>query len=202
MSPIQSNRAYTITKSDLEKRRIEIVLAGMGGQGLVTAGSILARAMILYDKKNATQSQNYGPESRGGLSISEVIISDGDIDYPKVIADPQVLVTLSNEAFQHFKKNMPGVTHLIVDPEIIKDIDQAKVLFPKVKVHKISVIREAEKLGNKVVGNILVLGVIAGILGLNPESIKQAIQVQFKAKQKVIPINLRAIDRGIELSKS
>ena len=198
-SQIPSN-PFKVTKKDIERRkRTEIIFSGMGGQGLVSAGSILARAMILFDNRNATQSQNYGPESRGGLSISEVIISEGDIDYPKVIAEPEVLVTLSEESFNHFLPRMEGVDHLIVDPEIIKNIDQYKSKFPNVNFHPIKITREAELLGNKIVGNIIVLGVLTAILKLNVEAIKKAIELQFSTKQKLIPMNIKALERGIEL---
>ena len=63
--------------------RYELRLSGEGGQGLVLAGKILAEAAAIYDDRNATQSQSYGPEARGGASKSDVIIADGEIDYPK-----------------------------------------------------------------------------------------------------------------------
>ena len=201
MSKVQTN-PFLVTKEDVMRRhRTEIIFSGMGGQGLVTAGSILARAMILFDNRNATQSQNYGPESRGGLSISEVIISDGEIDYPKVIAEPQVLVVLSEEAFDRFKDVMKGANHLLVDPDIIKDIDDYIPKLAGVKVHKIHITREAEKLGNKIVGNIIVLGVLTSILQLNPEAVKKAIELQFTGKEKLIPLNMKAFERGMELGK-
>ena len=66
--------------------RYEIRLSGEGGQGIVLAGVILAEAAAIYDGKNATQTQVYGPESRGGASKAEVIISDEEIDYPKAMS--------------------------------------------------------------------------------------------------------------------
>ena len=67
--------------------RYEIRLSGEGGQGIVLAGVILAEAAAIYDDQNATQTQVYGPESRGGASKAEVIISDEEeIDYPKAIS--------------------------------------------------------------------------------------------------------------------
>ena len=53
---------------------------------MILAGIILAEAAAIYDQKNAVQTQSYGPESRGGASKAEVIISQGEIDYPEVIA--------------------------------------------------------------------------------------------------------------------
>ena len=64
-------------------KRYEIRFSGAGGQGLITAGIILAEAASIIEGKHAVQSQSYGPEARGGASKSEVIISDSPIDYPK-----------------------------------------------------------------------------------------------------------------------
>ena len=55
--------------------RYEIRLSGEGGQGLVLAGKVLTEAAAIYEDMNATQSQSYGPEARGGASRSEVIRS-------------------------------------------------------------------------------------------------------------------------------
>ena len=63
--------------------RYEIRFSGAGGQGLITAGIILAEAASIIEGKHAVQSQSYGPEARGGASKSEVIIGDRPIDYPK-----------------------------------------------------------------------------------------------------------------------
>ncbi|MEK7828196.1 MAG: 2-oxoacid:acceptor oxidoreductase family protein, partial [Deltaproteobacteria bacterium] len=64
-------------------QRYEMRFSGLGGQGIILAGIIMAEAASIYGGKNASQSQSYGPESRGGASKSEVIISDEEIDYPK-----------------------------------------------------------------------------------------------------------------------
>ena len=64
-------------------KQLELRLSGSGGQGLITAGIILAEAALL-DQKNAIQTQSYGPEARGGASKAEVIISEQSIDFPKV----------------------------------------------------------------------------------------------------------------------
>lgn len=63
--------------------RIEIRLAGSGGQGLITAGVILAEAAGIHEGKYVAQTQSYGPEARGGASRAEVIVSDEPIHYPR-----------------------------------------------------------------------------------------------------------------------
>jgi len=83
----------------MEKCRM--VFSGSGGQGVITAGIILAEAAVLHENLIAVQSQTYGPRARGGATRSDVIISDSDIHYPKVI-QPNVLVCLTQEAYDTF----------------------------------------------------------------------------------------------------
>ncbi len=64
-------------------KRYEIRFSGAGGQGLITAGIILAEAASIIEGKHAVQSQSYGPEARGGASKSEVIISDAPDRLPE-----------------------------------------------------------------------------------------------------------------------
>ena len=77
--------------------RYELRFSGAGGQGLITAGIILAEAASIHEGKQAVQSQSYGPEARGGASKSEVIIADVPVDYPKVTMC-DALLTLTQEA--------------------------------------------------------------------------------------------------------
>jgi 2-oxoglutarate ferredoxin oxidoreductase subunit gamma len=98
--------------------RTEVRLAGFGGQGIIRAGLMLAMASSIYDNKNAVQTQSYGPESRGGSCKSEVVISDEEVDYPRVV-EPDVLVTMSQEAFTTYAKTLkPGGT-LLIDPDMV-----------------------------------------------------------------------------------
>ena len=54
----------------IEVARIEIRIGGLGGQGVITAGYVLGQAACLFDQKNATQTQSYGPEARGSACRS------------------------------------------------------------------------------------------------------------------------------------
>lgn len=80
-------------------KRWEIRLAGTGGQGQVLAAIILAEAAGIHEGYTVAQSQDYGPESRGGSSKAEVVVTDApDVDYPKVTV-PDVLLAMSQDAF-------------------------------------------------------------------------------------------------------
>ena len=79
--------------------------SGTGGQGLITAGIILAEAALL-DGKLAVQSQSYGPEARGGSSKAEVIVSDMPIYFGRV-TQPDTLLVMSQEAADKFSGGEP-----------------------------------------------------------------------------------------------
>ena len=98
-------------------QRIEIRLAGEGGQGMILAGIILAEAAAMFDGKNVVQTQSYGPEARGGASKSEVIIAEGEIDYPEVIS-ADVLMVMSQEACDKYTHDLREGGILLVDSGI------------------------------------------------------------------------------------
>jgi 2-oxoglutarate ferredoxin oxidoreductase subunit gamma len=81
--------------------RYEVRLAGEGGQGLILAGVILAEAAAATEGTYVAQTQSYGPEARGGASRSEVVISDHEIDYPRVV-EADLLLAMSQEAYDRF----------------------------------------------------------------------------------------------------
>lgn len=81
--------------------RHEVRFSGFGGQGIILSAVILGRAAVMYDNKYAVQTQVYGPEARGGASMSAVIIDDDPILYPKV-AKPGIFVIMSQEGFERY----------------------------------------------------------------------------------------------------
>jgi 2-oxoglutarate ferredoxin oxidoreductase subunit gamma len=138
--------------------RYEVRLSGEGGQGIVLAGVILAEAAAIYDGKNATQTQVYGPESRGGASKAEVIISDEEIDYPKAMS-VNLLLALTQAAADKYGRD--------VRPSGIVILDSAKVATPpegSFAVHRLPIIETAkEAVGKIMVANIVSLGAIVGL---------------------------------------
>ena len=88
---------------------------------MILIGKILAEAAAIYDGKNATQSQSYGPEARGGASRSEVIISDEDIDYPKA-TDIDLLVAMTQEAANKYAADVKSGGLIIVDSGFVTDV--------------------------------------------------------------------------------
>jgi len=167
--------------------RTEIRIAGFGGQGVVLAGLLLGEAAI-RDGKQAVQTQSYGPESRGGAARSEVLISDEKIDYPKVI-EADVLVALSQEAFDKFRPFVKENGAVIIDRDLVKVKEDRLRSVPFTKM--------ADTLGKKVVANSVMLGyLVASTRVISAESMQAVIRE--KVPKHTIDLNLQAFDKGIE----
>ena len=94
--------------------------SGTGGQGLITAGIILAEAAIL-DGKEAVQSQSYGPEARGGSSKAEAIVADEPIRFGRVVC-PDVLLVMSQEAANKYTADCNDKSVVVTDNLFVKDV--------------------------------------------------------------------------------
>jgi 2-oxoglutarate ferredoxin oxidoreductase subunit gamma len=139
-------------------KKFEIRLSGSGGQGLILAGKVLAEAAVIYDGKNATQSQSYGPEARGGASRSEVIISDEEIIFPKA-QHIDLLVSLTQESCNAYFKDLKDDGILLVDSKLVTDIPKGNFT-----VYKVPIIDTALKeTGKKLTANIVALGIVTAL---------------------------------------
>jgi 2-oxoglutarate ferredoxin oxidoreductase subunit gamma len=171
--------------------RVEFRLSGSGGQGLLLAGIVLAEAAIL-DDKNAVQTQSYGPEARGGSSKAEVVISDEDIDYPKAI-DPDYLLALTTESYKVYGAIM-GKGLVIVDSSIqLSDGIKARTVAVPILA------TAGEKLGKKVVANIVALGVLGGLSKAASRGSLEA-AVLDRVPKGTEALNLSALRAGFELA--
>ncbi|MBI5399023.1 2-oxoacid:acceptor oxidoreductase family protein [Candidatus Saganbacteria bacterium] len=176
--------------------RFEICLAGHGGQGLVLAGKILGEAIALHSRKNVVQTQSYGPESRGGASRSEVVISDETINYPKVTR-LDLLLALSQESVKKYLLNLKDDGILIVDPFGVKETPSGKY-----KIYSLPIMQTAKnELGKMIFGNIVALGAIAALTRIIPlEHLEQA--VLNNVPQKFQADNKRALQIGFKLGET
>ncbi|MCL5264710.1 MAG: 2-oxoacid:acceptor oxidoreductase family protein [Chloroflexi bacterium] len=177
-------------------KRYEIRLAGQGGQGLILAGLFLAEAAALYEGKYVVQSQSYAPYARGGASASEVVISDEEIDYPRVVK-PNLIVALSQEAYDRHFRDLQKNGILIVDSSTVEHVDTSKAyLFETYMVPITEIARQAT--GKEMTASMVALGAISGLTGLvSGESIMAAIAT--RAPKGTVEINKRAVQAGIEV---
>jgi 2-oxoglutarate ferredoxin oxidoreductase subunit gamma len=176
--------------------RLEIRLAGFGGQGIIRAGLMLAMASCIYEGKNAVQTQSYCPESRGGACKSEVVISDEDIDYPKVV-EPDILVVLSQEAYNAYVETVKKGGLLLLDPGMVPVRLSKKV---DVRVFKIPAAKIAEQLGKTIVANVVMLGALVSITKiLGIEAFRKSLLSNVPKGTE--DLNLAALERGYEYGK-
>jgi 2-oxoglutarate ferredoxin oxidoreductase subunit gamma len=176
--------------------RLEIRVAGFGGQGVIRAGLVLAAAASIYSNKNAVQTQSYGPESRGGACKSEVVISDEEIDFPKVTA-PDVVIVMSQEAYTSYAEGVKKGGTLLLDSDLVpkqKDI-------PNVRVFKVPATKMAEALGKNIVANVVMLGAFTAITSLiDAEAVKKSILANVpKGAEK---LNMDAFEKGYVYGKN
>lgn len=171
--------------------RYEIRLSGAGGQGLILIGKILAEAAAIYEDFNATQSQSYGPESRGGTSRSEVIISDEDIDYPKAgIVD--LLLAMTQESLDKYGDETKDNGIIIYDKDLIKDPKK----YPERKIYSTEISKIAQtELKKSIVTNMVALGIIISVSNILPiESVKEGIKA--RVPKGTEELNIKAFELG------
>ncbi len=179
--------------SPVSPKRIEVRLAGMGGQGLVLAGLLLAKAAALYDGKNAVQSQSYGAQQRGGPSQSEVVISDGEIDYPKVVS-ADILVALTQEACDQHYLNLRKGGVLIVDSGLVDRVPTSRAyLVPVTDLSR-------ESTGRPIAASIVALGLLVELTGIVSEAALRS-ALASDSPPGALNINLRAFEAGLEAGR-
>lgn len=168
--------------------RKEIRIAGFGGQGIVLAGRILGEAAINSGHK-AVQTQSYGPESRGGAARSEVVISDQEIDYPRVV-DADILVALSQPGYDKYHDDVKKNTKIIVDADLVEGVVKNAKLVPFTKT--------AGSLGKKIVANIVMLGYLTPVIDMIPKK-KMVETIKNNIPKGTEKINLKAFEKGYSL---
>jgi len=173
--------------------RFDMRLSGSGGQGLVFAGTILSEALGVFEGKNVSQTQSYGPEARGGASRSDIVFSSGEIYYPKALK-LDLLLALTQESCDTYYMNLKDDGILITDSDLV---DQP----PAREVIGIPLTRTArENLGTPVVANIIALGAIVSLTKIvSKESIIEAIKS--KSPKAMLDLNLRAVELGFDLAR-
>ena len=168
--------------------RYEIRLAGSGGQGLVLAGIVLAEAGLMQGH-HVVHSQNYGPEARGGNSVSEIIFSDEEIDYPRAMG-LDLLVALNQRACSENLPDMKPDGLVIVDSAPVKKVLWGKVL-------RIPLQREADHtFQDPRVVNVLALGILTPFCCcVTEESVVKSITQRLPAS--TLELSLKAYRAGL-----
>jgi len=175
--------------------RREIIFAGFGGQGVVTAGYIVGRAAAVYDDREASLTQAYGPEARGSTCHSGVVIDDEEIDYPYPL-NPEIMVIMSRDAYEKFLPRLREGGILIVDSTIVEPDDRAR----RFRVFRVPATELAEKMGARIVANVIMLGFLGKVWdAVSVEALRES--VKSVVPKKYLELNLRAFEKGVELGE-
>ncbi len=166
---------------------VTIRFAGYGGQGLLTAGLILADAAI-YDKKKVIQTQSYGPEARGGASRSDVVVADEEIAFPKP-GRLDVLVAMNQIAVDKYTAALTEGGTLLADATYVHTVTSGDAyLIPFTELAR-------EKLGKELFANVVALGALVELKGVvSKEAVARALES--RVPETAVEINREALAIG------
>jgi len=156
------------------------------------AGRLLAEAAVLDDKR-VVQTQSYGPEARGGKSKSDVVISTGEIDYPKATR-VDVLLAMSQQSLNEYGASLKDGAALIVDSYTVDDIPHENAI--RIPCTLLAI----EQCGRKLFANVVALGAITELTGVvRWESLREAVLA--RVPKGTEEINERALTVGREAAR-
>jgi len=172
---------------------VKFRFSGAGGQGLILAGVIYGRAASIYDGLNATQTQSYGPEARGGASKSDVIICDCEIDHP-VAEELDALLCLNRESYDKYKKNLKPDGTLVVDALYVPDLSPEEGY----SIHFTEIAQNV--IGKAIVANVVALGALSVLV---PYVSREALIASLKQSvpSAFVELNLKAFDEGAKAAR-
>ncbi len=176
---------------------LEVIIAGFGGQGVMLMGETICEAATTMGI-NATFFPSYGPEMRGGTANCNVIVSDKAIASP-VLATSMNIIVMNKPSLDKFENKVKEKGILFVNSSLIdREVTRNDIEVVKVPANEI-----AEKLGNAVVANMVMLGAFIEKTKVIPiEKVKYVVEKFLSEKKKeLIDINFKALDEGAKLIK-
>lgn len=175
-----------------------IMMAGFGGQGVMTMGKLLAEATCDATDLQVSFFPSYGAAMRGGTANCFVVISDEEIGAP-VCYNVEDLIIMNGPSLHAFLPNVKPGGNLFINSTIVTDpIDRDDI-----NVISAPVTQMALDLGNDRALNVIMLGVYVGYTGAVPEDvIIKGIEHKFENKPKLIAPNVDAFMKGIEIGKA
>lgn len=175
----------------------EILIAGFGGQGVLSTGQLLAYAGMIENKQVAW-IPSYGPEMRGGTANCGITISDEPISSP-LVTEPTTLIVMNRPSLDKFEKSVVPGGLILINSSLV---DQ-KVKREDIQVMEIPANQIAEELGNIKVANNIILGVLIELTGVvSLEAVVESLKKVLPARRhNLIPVNQQALEKGIQLAK-
>jgi len=173
----------------------EIIIAGFGGQGVLSMGKILAYSGIMQ-KMEVSWMPSYGPEMRGGTANVTVILSDERISSP-VLNNYDTAIILNQQALDKFESMVKPGGSLLYDTNGITKHPTRK----DIKIYKVEAAKEATRMGSTKTFNMIVLGAFLKIKPLvSINNIVAGLKKSLPERHhRLIPLNVDAINRGMEI---
>jgi len=175
----------------------EIIIAGFGGQGVLSMGQLLAYAGMLEDKKVAW-IPSYGPEMRGGTANCAVTISDAEISSP-LVTEPSVCIVMNKPSLEKFEPAIKTGGLLFINTSLI----DVKPKREDIGIYEVPANDIANEIGNSKVANMVMLGAVLEVIkAVSPDSILESLRkVLPPQRHNLIPLNAQALERGAQVVK-
>lgn len=173
------------------EKSLEIRLSGSGGQGLMLAASILSTALIA-EGRTVAQSQSYEPTSRGGLSRSDLVVSDGPVDYP-LVTKLNFLVILDQMAVLESEGMIRDDAIVLTDSKTVTKPPQGNFRLIELPVQETAI-----ALGNRRVANTIALACLTALGDLcSPETLEEIVAA--RSPNAFVELNREALAKGFEM---
>ncbi len=171
----------------------KVILAGFGGQGVMSMGQLLTYAGMI-ENKHVSWLPSYGPEMRGGTANCAVIVSDTPVGSPIITNDATAAIVMNLPSLVKFEGNLVAGGNLLINSSLITQ----KAERADVKTYYISANEIAGEIGNSRVANIVMLGAYLELTKVvSVDSVIEALKKVFGPdKQHLVPLNKEALERG------
>ena len=175
----------------------EVQFAGFGGQGIMLMGQIMAQA-AMQQGYEVVWIPSYGPEMRGGTAYCTVVISDRPIGSP-IIRNPKHLVAMNRPSLEKFAPTVQSGGTIFINSSIIS-IEAGR---DDVDVIKVPIIEIAKELGNVKTANIVALAAfVSRSQVVDFELLRKSVKDKFASREKLIPLNMKALEEGQKAARA
>lgn len=176
----------------VKKKKFDVRITGLGGQGVILSAHILGKAASVYGEYNATMTQSFGPEARGSACSAQLVIDKDRVLYPYVLR-PDILVAMSQDGYEKYCTEMNPKGILVYEQDLVTPAKDSKI-----KAYGVPATRFAEDvIGRKITMNIVMLGFFTGVTQVIPkESMREAVLSSVPAGTE--ELNTLAFETGYE----
>ncbi|NMA94901.1 MAG: 2-oxoacid:ferredoxin oxidoreductase subunit gamma [Clostridiales bacterium] len=175
----------------------EVIMAGFGGQGVMSMGQILAYSGML-EGKEVSWLPSYGPEMRGGTANCNVIVSDTSVASP-VITDATAAIIMNRPSLNRFQDLIMAGGSIFINTSLVDE----KCNRDDLQAYYIPANEIADELGNNRIANMILLGAYIEHTGIvSAKSVLNSLkEVLGESKVHLLPINEEALKRGASFVK-